>query len=165
MRAVRLIIVLFVVSTIFMLALGESRLARQPFAQITAAPGPVPLTPPIAPGQPRPFSTIGALPSLVPAPGSTLAVAPTAQPTPRVFRCTCSAPGTWTEWAGLVSSSSFILAQQSARGICANYLLNANAPSPFIAMQGTSINVQRPQIYNGTACGLLREDEIGRAHV
>jgi len=151
MRAVRLIIVLFVVSTIFMLALGESRLARQPFAQITAAPGPVPLTPPIAPGQPRPFSTIGALPSLVPAPGTTLAVAPTAQPTPRVFRCTCSAPGTWTEWAGLVSSSSFILAQQSARGVCANYLLNANAPSPFIAMQGTSINVQRPQIYNGTA--------------
>ena len=53
MRAVRLTIVLLIVSPIFMLALSESRLARQPFAQVTAAPGPVPLTPPAAPGQPQ----------------------------------------------------------------------------------------------------------------
>ena len=151
MRAVRITIVLLIVSTIFILALGDSRLSRQPFAQVTAAPGPVPLTAPAAPGQPQAFSTIGALPALAPAPGTTLAAAPTALPTPRVFRCTCSAPGTWTEWAGSVSSSSYILARQSARGQCANYLLNANAPSPFISQTGGGFSAQRPQIYNGTA--------------
>jgi len=136
MRAVRLTIVLLIVSPIFMLALSESKLA---------------LTPPVAPGQPHNFATIGALPVLAPAPGTTLAVAPTALPTPRVFRCTCSAPGTWTEWSGNVSSSNYLLARQSARGQCANFLLNENAPSAFIPMPGTTINQQRPQIYNGTA--------------
>ena len=53
-----------------MLALSESKLARQPFAQVTAAPGPVTLTAPVAPGQPQAFSTIGALPSLAAAPGT-----------------------------------------------------------------------------------------------
>src|SRR5579862_9013025 len=120
MRAIRITFALLIVSTIFMLALSDSRLSRQPFAQVTAAPGPVPLTAPAAPGQPQAFSTIGALPALAPAPGSTVAAAATAAPTPRVFRCTCSAPGTWTEWAGSVSSSSYILARQSARGQCAN---------------------------------------------
>jgi hypothetical protein len=151
MRAVRLTIVLLIVSLIFMLALSDSRLARQPFAQVTAAPGPVPLTPPAAPGQPQAFSTIGALPALAPAPGTTFAAAPTALPTPRVFRCTCSAPGTWTEWSGNVSSSNYLLASQSARGQCANFLLNENAPSPFIAQPGTSIVTQRPTTFNGTA--------------
>ena len=151
MRAVRLTIVLLIVSPIFMLALSESRLARQPFAQVTAAPGPVPLTPPAAPGQPQAFSTIGALPALAPAPGTTFAAAPSVQPTPRVFRCTCSAPGTWTEWSGNVSSSNYLLARQSARGQCANFLLNENAPSPFIASQATTLSQQRPTIYNGTA--------------
>lgn len=153
MRALRLIVVLLIVFPFFILALSEPRIAGrgQPFAQITAAPGPVPLTPPVAPGQPAPFSTIGALPSLVPAPGSTFAQLPTALPTPRTFRCTCSAPGVWTYWVGLVSSSNYILARQSARGQCAQYLLNANAPSPFITMNGTNINQQRQTIYNGTA--------------
>ena len=91
------------------------------------------------------------LPGLAPAPGTTLAAAPTALPTPRVFRCTCSSPGTWTEWAGNVSSSNYLLARQSARGQCANFLLNENAPSAFIPMQGTTINQQRPTIFNGTA--------------
>jgi hypothetical protein len=50
-----------------MLALSESKLARQPFAQVTVAPGPVPLTAPVAPGQPQALSTIGALPALAPA--------------------------------------------------------------------------------------------------
>ena len=149
MRAVRLTIVLLIVSTIFMLALSDSRLARQPFAQVTAAPGPVPLTPPAAPGQPQAFSTIGALPALAPAPG--FVVAPTALATPRVFRCTCSAPGIWTEWSGNVSSSNYLLARQSARGQCANFLLNENAPSSFIAQPGTTLTQQRPTIYNGTA--------------
>jgi hypothetical protein len=151
MRAVRLVIAVLIVSPILMLAFSESRLARQPFAQITAAPGPVPLTAPVAPGQPQPFSTIGVLPQLLPAPGTTPLAAASVAPTPRAFRCTCGAPGTWTEWAGIVSSSSYILASQSARGQCANYLLNANAPSPFIPQQGTTLNQQRPTIYNGTA--------------
>jgi hypothetical protein len=134
-----------------MLALSESKLARQPFAQVTAAPGPVPLTAPVAPGQPQAFSTIGALPALAPAPGTLPLTAASALATPRVFRCTCNAPGTWTEWAGVVTSSNFVLASQSARGQCANYLLNANAPSPYIQQEGSSINQQKPTLYNGTA--------------
>lgn len=151
MRAVRLVIAVLIVSPILMLALSESRLSRQPFAQITAAPGPVPLTAPVAPGQPQPFSTIGALPALAPAPGTTPLAAASAAATPRAFRCTCSAPGIWTEWAGIVSSSSYVLASQAARGQCANYILNANAPSPFIPQEGSTANQQRPTIYNGTA--------------
>ena len=151
MRAVRLVIAVLIVSPILMLALSESRLARQPFAQITAAPGPVPLTAPVAPGQPQPFSTIGALPALAPAPGTLPAAVASAAPTPRAFRCTCSAPGTWTEWAGVVSSSSYVLARQSARGQCANYFLNENAPSAYIPPEGSTLSQQRPSIYNGTA--------------
>ena len=155
MRAVRLTIVLLIVSMIFMLALSDSRLARQPFAQVTAAPGPVPLTPPAAPGQPQAFSTIGALPALAPAPG--FAIAPTAQPTPQVFRCTCSAPGTWTEWSGNVTSSNFLLARQSARSQCANFLLNANAPSAFIPLPGTSIVTQRLPLQTSVGQAGLRQ--------
>jgi hypothetical protein len=151
MRAVRLVIAVLIVSPILMLAMSESRLSQQPCAQVTAAPGPVPLTPPAAPGQPASFATIGALPSLAPAPGTIPLVAATAVPTPRSFRCTCSAPGTWTQWAGVVSSSNFVLASQSARGQCASYLLNANAPSAFIPQTGSVLNQQRPTIYNGTA--------------
>jgi hypothetical protein len=150
MRAVRLVIAVLIASPLIMLALTESRLSRQPFAQITAAPGPVPLTAPVAPGQPQAFSTIGALPALAPAPGTTLAVASVA-PTPRVFRCTCNAPGTWTEWAGVVTSSNYVLASQAARGVCANYLFNANAQSPFITPESQGISNQRQSIFNGTA--------------
>jgi hypothetical protein len=151
MRVVRLIILVVILSPILMLALSDSRLSRQPFAQVTAAPGPVPLTAPVAPGQPQAFSTIGALPALAAAPGTVPLGAATAVPTPRAFRCTCGAPGNWTEWAGLVSSSSYVLASQSARGQCANYLLNANAPSAYLPPEGSTANQQRPTIYNGTA--------------
>jgi len=151
MRAVRLVVAILTVSPIIVLAIGESRLSRQPFAQVTAAPGPAPLTAPVAPGKPQAFSTIGALPALAPAPGTAPLAAASAAPTPRAFRCTCSGPGSWTEWAGLVSSSSYILASQSARGQCANYLLNANAASPYIAPEGSTGSQQRPTIYNGTA--------------
>jgi hypothetical protein len=139
------------VSPFLILALSDSKLARQPFAQVTAAPGPVVVPAPFAPGAPQAFSTIGALPSLAAAPGFTPAAVASIVPTPRAFRCTCGAPGTWTEWAGVVSSSSYVLASQSARGQCANYLLNANAPSSFIPQTGTTLNQQRPTIYNGTA--------------
>jgi len=153
MRTVRLrlAITVLIVSPFLILALSDSKLARQPFAQVTAAPGPVVVPAPFAPGAPQAFSTIGALPSLAAAPGFTPFAAASVLPTPRAFRCTCGAPGTWTEWAGVVSSSSFVLASQSARGQCANYLLNANAPSPFIPQTGSTLNQQRPTIYNGTA--------------
>ncbi len=151
MRAVRLVIAVLIVSPILMLALSDSRLSRQPFAQVTAAPGPVTLTAPVAPGQPQAFSTIGALPSLAAAPGTVPLGAATAVPTPRAFRCTCSAPGTWTEWAGIVSSSSYFLASQSAKSQCADYILNANAPSPYITPEGSTASQQRPTIYNGEA--------------
>jgi hypothetical protein len=151
MRGFRLLVAVLIVSPIMMLAFSETRFSRQPFAQVTAAPGPVPLTAPVAPGQPQAFSTIGALPALAAAPGTVPLGAATVVPTPRSFRCTCGAPGNWTEWAGLVSSSSYVLASQSARGQCANYLLNANAPSAFIPQEGSTVNQQRPQIYNGTA--------------
>ena len=151
MRAVRLVIAVLIVSPILVLALSEPRLSRQPFAQVTAAPGPVPLTAPAAPGQPRAFSTIGALPALAAAPGTLPAGVASAVPTPRAFRCTCSAPGSGTQWAGVVSSSSYVLASQSARGQCANYLLNANAPSPYIPAQGSTLTQQRPTLFNGTA--------------
>lgn len=151
MRVVRFLIAVLIASPLIVLALSESRLSQQPLAQITAAPGPSPVTAPVAPGQPQPFSTIGALPALAPAPGTTVAVASVA-PTPRVFRCTCNAPGTWTEWAGLVTSSNYILASQAARGVCANYLFNANAQSPLITPDsGSAISTQHPTIYNGTA--------------
>jgi hypothetical protein len=156
MRVVRLLIAVLIASPLIVLALSTSRFSQQPFAQITAAPGPAPVTAPVAPGQPQPFSTIGALPALAPAPGTTLAIAPSAAPTPRVFRCTCNAPGTYTEWAGLVSSSSYVLAGQAARNQCASYLFNANAQSPYITPDSASqanstLSQQRPTIYNGTA--------------
>jgi hypothetical protein len=153
MRAVRfrLAITVLIVSPFLILALSESKLARQPFAQVTAAPGPVVVPAPFAPGAPQAFSTIGALPSLAAAPGFTPFAAASVASTPRAFRCTCGAPGTWTEWAGVVSSSSYILASQSARGQCASYLLNENAPSPFIAAEGSTVSQQRPTIYTGSA--------------
>ncbi len=149
MRAVRLVIAVLIVSPILMLALSESRYARQPFAQVTAAPGPVPLTAPAAPGQPQPFATIGALPGLAPAPGTTPAAVASAAASPRAFRCTCSAPGSGTEWAGVVSSSSYFLASQSARGQCFSYLLNEKTQSAYMPPEGSSS--AQPPIYNGTA--------------
>jgi hypothetical protein len=151
MRAVRLLIAVLIVSPILMLALSESRLSRQPFAQVTAAPGPALLTAPVAPGQPQAFSTIGALPSLAPAPGTTPVGVASAAATPRSFRCTCSAPGTWTVWAGVVASSSYTLASTAAQSQCANYILNENAPPAYITPEGSTANQQRPQIYNGEA--------------
>jgi hypothetical protein len=153
MRAVRLrlAITVLIVSPFLILALSDSKLARQPFAQVTTAPGPVVVPAPFAPGAPQAFSTIGALPSLAAAPGFTPFAAASVLPTPRAFRCTCGAPGTWTEWVGVVSSSSFVLASQSARGQCANFLLNANAQSAFIPQTGSTLNQQHPTIYNGSA--------------
>jgi len=162
MRGFRLLVVLLIVSPIMMLALSESKLARQPFAQVTAAPGPVPLTAPVAPGQPQAFSTIGALPALAAAPGTLPLGVASAVPTPRAFRCTCGAPGTWTEWAGVVSSSSYVLASQSARGQCANYLVNANAPSAFIPQTGSTLTQHRSGCPAGYPAWLITQSTSGQ---
>jgi len=151
MRAVRQVIAVLIVSPILMLALSESKLARQPLAQVTAAPGPVPLTAPAAPGQPRSFATIGALPALAAAPGTSPVAVASAASTPRAFRCTCSAPGSPTQWAGVVKSSSYVLASQSARGQCAGYLFNENQSSAYLVPEGSSPNAGKPTTYNGTA--------------
>ena len=151
MRVVRFAIVILILPAIFVLAIGESRLARQPFAQITAAPGPAPLTAPVAPGQPQSFSTIGALPALAPAPGTQLVGVPTTQATPRAFRCTCSGPGAWTQWAGVVASSNYILARQAARGQCTIYQVNQGAKSPYLTPESGGIGTLRPSLQNGSA--------------
>ena len=150
MRALRLASALLILSAIMVLAFGEADQNSQPMAQVTAAPGPAPLTPPAAPGQPASFATIGALPALAPAPGTFRAALATPQPTPRVFRCTCSAPGDWTQWAGSVTAPSYVLARQSASGQCANFKINENAPSPYIPQVAGPLT-QRPTLYNGTA--------------
>jgi hypothetical protein len=160
MRAVKFLIAILIVSPILILALGEPRLSRQPFAQITAAPGPVTLTAPVAPGQPQPFSTIGALPSLAAAPGFTPLGVASVAPTPRVFRCTCSAPGTWTEWAGVVSSSSYTLASTAAQSQCANYILNENAPSPYVPPETSAASQAVPQISNTIGSAYNQRSEI-----
>lgn len=150
MRTFRRTIALLILSPIFLLAISESRLGVRVLAQVPAVPGPVPLTPPAAPGQPNSFATIGALPALAPAPGtfSAAAAAAAIQPTPRAFRCSCSAPGNWTQWTGLVTSTSYIMAKQVASGVCANFNLNSGAPSPFMPPPA---QFARPPLANGTA--------------
>lgn len=150
MRAFRLRTALFIMLPIFLLAFGESSFAPRLLAQVTAQTGPAPLTPPAAPGQPNSFATIGALPALAPAPGSARSAIAAAAPTPRVFRCTCSAPGNPTEWAGTVFGSSYLQASRAAGGQCLNYILNSNAPSPYVAPPSGAIN-QRPPVSIGSA--------------
>lgn len=128
-------------ATAAILVLATAMLAPRLYAQV-AAPTPLPLTPPAAPGQPQPFATIGALPALLPAPGSQAAV-PSALSTPRIFRCSCAGPGFNTAWVGTVASSNYTQAEQAATGQCIGYSTNANAPSPFI----------RPGVKNSFAKG------------
>jgi len=150
MRAIKRAIALLILSPIFLLAISESSLGVKLLAQITTQPGPVPLTPPAAPGQPNSFATIGALPSLAPAPGTFRAALASIQPTPRAFRCTCSAPGYWTQWAGTVSAPSYILAKQAATGQCVNYNLNSHAPSPYLATQSSRVVPPLVSPYNSS---------------
>jgi hypothetical protein len=150
MRSVRLTIALIILSPIFLLAFAESTRRPQLLAQVTAQPGPAPLTQPAAPGQPASFATIGALPALAPAPGTLRAPVPRAVATPRVFRCTCSAPGYWTNWAGTVSAPSYTLARREAAGQCVNFNLNSNARSPYFSPPSGSLS-QRQLLSNGTA--------------
>jgi hypothetical protein len=139
MRALRVALLFFISVPVFILVLGESRHSPQVFAQTAVAPNPG-LVPPAAPGQPASFATIGALPSLVPAPGTLSSILATPVPTPRVFRCSCvGAPGK-TSWIGPVPSSSYFLASQAAVKQCVSYKTNANAPSPYIGQKSTGFS-------------------------
>jgi len=83
-----------------------------------------------APGAPAALSTTSALPQLNPAP-----IVIGAQPTPvpqTLFRCSCFGLGLGTQWIGQVSSPSFTLASQAARGQCSSYLAKTNVGSPYI---------------------------------
>lgn len=134
MRALKFAIAVFIVPSILVLAMAESRYARHAFGQ-TAVPGPatpVPLTPPPAPGQPQSLSTIGAIPQLLPAPGTTNIVTPIAAATPRVFRCTCWGPGFPVAWTGQVTGTSYTLADQAASGQCSARRTNTDTASPLI---------------------------------
>ncbi len=139
MRAFRLSYLIPIITTIFVLVVAESRYPRSAFGQASsAAPAtPVPLTPPPPPGQPQPLSTIGTIPQLLPAPGSTNVVAASPAATPRVFVCTCSGPGFPTSWSGHVASSSYILARQSAVTSCTTFLNTKYAQSTYIPPAST----------------------------
>lgn len=134
MRVFKFAIAALIVIEIFVLAMPESRYSARVFGQVViGGPAtPVPLTPPPAPGAPQALSTIGAIPQLAPAPGSTNVLAAAAAATPRSFRCTCSGPGYATQWAGVVAASSYVLASQTASAQCQSYKLNGHALSPFI---------------------------------
>src|SRR5487761_1507499 len=106
MRVFKFAIAALIVIETLVLAMPESRYSAPVFGQVViGGPStPVPLTPPPPPGQPQALSTIGAIPQLAPAPGST----------------------------NVIAASSYILARQTATGKCAAYKLNSHALSPYI---------------------------------
>lgn len=114
-------------------------------AQIGGPPGApsAPLNPPppppgaaaqAVPGAPAATSTTGALPQLAPAPR--VVQAPQAIASAQVFRCSCFGTGLGTQWVGVVQSSSYTLADQSAQMQCLAYNLNTNVGSPYIQTPG-----------------------------
>lgn len=166
MGSVRFTIATAVLSSILLLVFAESTRAPQLLAQVTAQPGPAPLTQPAAPGQPGSFATIGALPALAPAPGTLRAPVPRAIATPRVFRCTCSAPGYWTNWAGKVTAPSYIIARQAAAGQCVNFNLNSKAPSPYMPPPAGSASLRQAlssnTAFNSASALVARSGSVGQ---
>lgn len=149
MRLVKVPALLACALMIVMLVGGES---SRDLARAQAIPGTT-LVPPAAPGQPVAFPTIGALPALAPAPGTFRAAAALAkpQPTPRVFRCSCSAPGIPTQWIGTVPAPSYFLARRQASAACTGFNVEANAPSPYITAPRNALSGGPPPLQNGTA--------------
>ena len=66
-----------------------------------------------------------------PAPASTPAPTPIAAPTAQAFSCSCSSPGQPVAWMGRLSASSYLMAEQAAKGRCLAYL-GSKPVSPFI---------------------------------
>jgi hypothetical protein len=154
MRVARVSVAAVMLTSFFLLAMRESRYPTTAFGQTAPlAPAAVPsLSLPAAPGQPRPFATIGALPQLLPAPGAVTFASPTPTPGSSVFRCACNGPGFPTSWIGLVSAANLLVAQQNAPTSCTAYLITANAESPFIAPPSAALNpgLQPTTRYPGT---------------
>ncbi|HXN85061.1 MAG TPA: hypothetical protein VN867_03270 [Candidatus Binataceae bacterium] len=105
-----------------------------PLAPAAAAPAAAASPAAAAPGAPAALSTTSALPVLNPAP-----MVIGAQPTPvpqTIFRCSCFGVGLGAQWIGQVSSSSFTMASQAAKGQCSSYMANTNVGSPYIVPPG-----------------------------
>ena len=150
MRVLRSALMLLISVPIFILVLSESREPTRALAQIAPAAPNAALVPPAAPGQPAAFATIGALPSLLPGPGTLRNVLATPVPTPRVFRCSCGSAGIPTAWVGTVPAANYFLADQQASTACVSYKTNAHARSPYIP-QPVSPFASPQTLYNGTA--------------
>lgn len=151
MRVLKFSIAMLMFTEILVLAMPESRYSAPAFGQVViGGPAtPVPLTPPPPPGQPQAVSTIGAIPQLAPAPGSTNVLAASPAATPREFVCSCAGLGYPTEWVGRVASTSYILARQSAAGQCQSYKLNGHALSPYISPPASSFGSTAPAVPGG----------------
>jgi hypothetical protein len=152
MRVLRPAVLLLISVPILILVINESRETPRALAQVAATTPNPGLVPPAAPGQPASFPTIGALPSLLPGPGTLLSAAATPLATPRVFRCTCGGgPGYKTIWSGNVPAANYFLADQAASTACTTYRTNAYAPSPLIGPRNANPFSQSQTLYNGTA--------------
>jgi hypothetical protein len=128
-------------TSFFLLAVKESRYAAPAFGQTAIAPAAVPsVVIPVAPGQPQPFATIGALPQLLAAPGPVTFASPAPSPAAQVFRCACNGPGFPTSWVGQVQAANLLIAQQNAPTSCSAYLITANAESPAISPPSAVFN-------------------------
>ncbi len=97
------------------------------WAQLQGAAPPPPLSaPPLPPGgEVTPGAIVpGALP---PAPGF---LPPAA--TPRLFRCACFGPGTYSRWMGHVAASSYFTARENAVNQCIAYNFNRRPVNSFM---------------------------------
>jgi hypothetical protein len=110
-------------------ALGLA-LAAMPSARLNAQEAPVVATP---------------VPTLTPAP------TPVAAPTPQTFSCSCSSPGQPVVWMGRLSASSYVLAEQAARGQCLGYL-NTQPGSPFVQPPSSSFLAQTQALPGPKRC-------------
>ncbi len=77
-----------------------------------------------------PSPVLGALPPLAPAPALLPAPAPAA--TPRLFRCACFGPGTYSRWMGHVAASSYFTARENAVNQCIAYNFNRRPVNSFM---------------------------------
>jgi len=116
-----------VLVAIYTLALGWPRAIAPLWAQTATNPLIAPVPPPAAPAQlPAPVTTAIA-PILAPVP--TLALA-TPTPSVRAINCSCSGPGSGTNWMGVVNAPGYFAARQSAVGACVAYNRNREPPPP-----------------------------------
>jgi hypothetical protein len=116
---------------------------RSVWAQLPA-PNPLlaPVPPPSAPPTLAAPVTVEAAPVLVP-----VATPATPSPTPSVqsFNCSCFGPGNGTAWMGIVTSTSYFNAEQTAEGSCVAYNDRSPAP-PVIPSAATAAESSIPSL-------------------